>query len=187
MVSMVLSQRDYCNGIVAGITKKELMKMQNIQANKLVLRKSKFSSSTEALKDLHWLSICTRINFKISCLMFKCVQKTALDYLTDTVKINTRRTVWNRTEIQFKVPFVSKKKSHANCAFSVNGSRTRNELPDNIRKWIIIVICSFIPTCTDTSCFLCCMLTTEYSTCGAASVVKLLAKLLPSLNCACAC
>ena len=48
---------------------------------RIVLRRSKGSSITQCLKDLHWLPICQRIEFKILTLTYKCLNKQAPEYL----------------------------------------------------------------------------------------------------------
>ena len=53
---------------------------------KLVLGHSKYSSSEQALKELHWLPIRARIDFKILCLLHKCTYGFAPDYLRTMLK-----------------------------------------------------------------------------------------------------
>ena len=50
--------------------------MQNIQnyGAKLVLGRGKYDSNKEALAELHWLSIKSRIKFKILVLVFKSLR-----------------------------------------------------------------------------------------------------------------
>ena len=50
---------------------------------KLVLGRSKYSSSKEAWIEFHWLPIRTRIDSKIICLMHKCTSGVTPDYLKD--------------------------------------------------------------------------------------------------------
>ena len=71
-----------------------LHKYQTIQniCTKLALNKSKYSSSTKALKTLHWLPIQQQIQYKILTLIFKCIHNTAPVYLQElvTIKQNAR-------------------------------------------------------------------------------------------------
>ena len=66
--------------------------MQNIAA-KLILGGSKFSSSSGALKTLHWVPIKYRIPFKIAVLVFKCLCGTAPKYLNDLLVVQLLVTV----------------------------------------------------------------------------------------------
>ena len=54
VLSLVMSHLDYSNSILYGISKHQMQKMQRIQniCAKLVLKKDKYSSSTEALREL---------------------------------------------------------------------------------------------------------------------------------------
>ena len=65
--SLVISHLDYCNLIFMGIPEKEINRMQKIQNSEacLILNRSRWSSATSALKDLHWLPTRARIEFKV--------------------------------------------------------------------------------------------------------------------------
>ena len=66
VLGLVMSHIDYCNSILYGlpeVTIKSLQRIQNMCA-KLVLRRMKISSSSDALRELHWLPIRKRIYFK---------------------------------------------------------------------------------------------------------------------------
>lgn len=73
VLSLVISHLDYCNVILYGIPQNELLKLQRIQnmCAKLVLNRSKYESSKQALYDLHWLPVKARISFKI--LIYICI------------------------------------------------------------------------------------------------------------------
>ena len=72
--SLVISQLDYCSSLLYGLPTLSLAKLQRVQnfAAKLILNKSTFDSSTECLKQLHWLPVKYRILFRLLC-SFKCV------------------------------------------------------------------------------------------------------------------
>ena len=73
---------DNSNALLYDLPKKTIKRYQVIQniGAKLVLGRSKYSSSTEALKCLHWLPIQWRITYKIGLLTFKCINKVASRY-----------------------------------------------------------------------------------------------------------
>ena len=76
IVSLVTSRLDCCNGLLCGITDELLCRTQKVQNNaaRLVSGSKKYDHITPVLKDLHWLPIRTRIEFKILLLTFKCIQ-----------------------------------------------------------------------------------------------------------------
>ena len=91
VVCLCLTHLDYSNSILYGLPKLVKPQMQNIQnyAAKLVLGRSKYSSNKEALPELHWLPIKSRITFKI--LVFKCLRGEAAEYLMNLL---VRYTKW---------------------------------------------------------------------------------------------
>ena len=88
--SMVMSHIDYANGLLAGVTELVLGMYQRIQnfAAKVVLKHSKYSSSTKCLTELHWLPVKARTEFEIALIIYKCLNGNALKYLKDLLVLN---------------------------------------------------------------------------------------------------
>ena len=136
--SLVLSHLDYANVVLSGLPSKCIGKLQRVQnwAAKVVLCRSKSDSSKEALKQLHWLPICQRIDFKDCCLVFKCLKGTAPSYLKDLIKVRSyARSTCAATsdDIELVVPFV-RKSIFAERGFSVRGPKLWNSLPSNVKS-----------------------------------------------------
>ena len=76
MVSLALSYLDYANSLLlwADQTNKQnrMQEVQNITA-KVTLKCGRYDRSRKALIKLHWLLIKHKINFKILCLIHKCL------------------------------------------------------------------------------------------------------------------
>ena len=75
--SLVLSRLDYANALLPRISDYIMNYMQRVQnwAAKLVLKRSKLSSSVEARMALHWLPIKYRIDFKLMLIVHKCLKE----------------------------------------------------------------------------------------------------------------
>ena len=90
-ISLILSKLDYCNCLFFDMTNENFYKLQLIQnhAARLVKRVSmKSSSATALLKDLHWLPIKQRVSYKISIIVFKCLNcEDFPSYLKDLISI----------------------------------------------------------------------------------------------------
>ena len=115
--SLVTSHMDYVNGIllnVPDVSIKPYQCLQNMSA-KRTLNRRKHSSTTEALKILHWLPVRTRINFKILSLTHQCIHGTAPDYLKSL--INLRKPSNLNSKYNLKTPF-NKHKTFGDRSFS---------------------------------------------------------------------
>ena len=134
---LILSHLDYNNSVLIGlplVTIKLMQRIQNLTA-KLILKMRKYDSATAALKELHWLPIRLRIEFKICCIMHKCTYGQAPLYLKNLLTTNIpnlRLRSGQYTGVKYVVPFV-KKKTHAERSFSVMGPKLWNSLPDSLR------------------------------------------------------
>ena len=130
--SYVLSRLDYVNALLPGISNYIMNYMQRVQnwAAKLVLKRSKLSSSVEARMALHWLPIKYRIDFKLMLIVHKCLKGETPTYLSDLIQYNYRRGgLRNNTDARkLLVPYV-KNKTLASRAFSVYAPRMWNNLP----------------------------------------------------------
>ena len=79
-VSLILSRVDYCNSFLAGIPNYKLKQLKHTQnhAARFVLRKSRHASATSLLRTLHWLPVKARIQYKITCLCFRCIYQNSM-------------------------------------------------------------------------------------------------------------
>ena len=70
---MITSRLDYCNATFTGVADEQIAHIQKIQNNaaRLVLQKSKRDHVTPLLKELHWLPVKYRIQYKLATLAFR--------------------------------------------------------------------------------------------------------------------
>ena len=111
VLSLVISHLDYANSLLYSLPKPSIKPMQCIQnlAAKLILQRDNYSSSMDALKEMHWLPVKYRIMFKCYCVCFKVVNKQAHKYL-DNMFI-TRNVSGNLGSKRDAIAVVMKKRS----------------------------------------------------------------------------
>ena len=135
--AFVSSRLDYCNSLLAGVTGGLLDKLQSVQnaAARLITRTRKFDHITPVLRDLHWLPISRRIDFKIATLVYKCLHGLAPPYLADDIvplaSIPGRRpTRSSSTQTLFVPPA---RTNYGSRCFAVYGPTVWNRLPSELR------------------------------------------------------
>ena len=87
--SLVTSKLDYCNSLLHGASKGVLQKLQNVQntAARIITRTSRRSHITPVLKELHWLPIQCRVDFKILTLTYKAMHGESPTYISDLLEV----------------------------------------------------------------------------------------------------
>ena len=82
--STVTSRLDYCNSLLYGAKDCILSPLQRCQNNaaRIVSMRRKFDHITPVLKELHWLPVKQRIQYKILLLTYKALHGKAPAYLT---------------------------------------------------------------------------------------------------------
>ncbi len=83
--TFVFSCIDYCNALLAGVSKATLSKLQLVQnsAARILTRTSAREHITHVLEKLHWLPVGFRIDFKILMLTYKALNNLAPQYLSE--------------------------------------------------------------------------------------------------------
>ena len=79
----ILSKIDYGNSLLVGIPNKLIAKLKRLQnmAARVITKTKRCEHVTPILKQLHWLPVKRRIEFKILVLTYKCVAGIAPGYL----------------------------------------------------------------------------------------------------------
>jgi hypothetical protein len=139
--SNILSHIDYCNSVFGGLTEKNLFKLQKMQNNAVrfifgLYGKQRRVSIKPLLKKLHFLPVKYRIMFKVSMLVFKCLNNFAPEYLANLItlrEVNKRSSRLDDDYCLLKTPKASKF-TRTEAAFTYYAPTIWNELPYSIRS-----------------------------------------------------
>ena len=134
--SLVLSRLDYGNSLLANVNAGDLKRLQKIQnrAARLVLGAKKREPSAPLLKQLHWLPIKQRIEFKLALLVYKCLMHSAPHYLSimlTTPPVSRYHLRSRNDQTLLLIPRTNTKA--AERSFSYAGPSTWNTLPQHLR------------------------------------------------------
>ena len=129
--SVISSRLDYCNSLLINISKDDLYKLQKVQntAARLVLGRRRRESARDALRELHWLNVETRILFKVILLVFKVVRGLCSENMTLKFKAFNGRP---SDLLLLETPNFNTK--FGKRLFEYNGTRLWNALPCNVRN-----------------------------------------------------
>ena len=127
--SIVTSRIDYCNSLFYGMTARNFSKPQRIQNTvaRIVSGNRRFDHITPVLKELHWLPVRERVDFKIGCMTFKALRNKQPTYLSDVLlRIPFRKSAAARRSFCFAVPTIwNSLKSSTRDATSIGTFKTR--------------------------------------------------------------
>ena len=85
--AFVSSRLDYCDSLFSSLIDFELRRLQLVQNSlcRVATRSSKFSHITPQLKNLHWLPVRYRVQFKIGLITYKILNQGQPVYLRELI------------------------------------------------------------------------------------------------------
>jgi len=141
MISLVLTKLDYCNSLLANITKDKLKALQVAQndAARLVFRRKRNTSASDLLKELHWLPVCKRIQYKICTIVHKSIHSDSPGYINELIHLYspTRNLRSQKDSHILARPKTHRKVGEQSFTFSAPqfwNSQFWNSLPGHVRS-----------------------------------------------------
>ena len=137
--ALVLSRIDYGNMALVSLPKVATQSIQSIinTTARLITGVRKYDHITPVLKELHWLKIDERIEYKVALQMYKCLSNEGPAYLTrDLVPVASLPEKQRLRSAKSKdvVPNKHKLKSLGLRRFSVSGPKLWNNLPNSLKS-----------------------------------------------------
>ena len=127
--AFITSRLDYCNGLLFGLPKAQIAKLQRVQ-------NAAARHITPALYELHWLPVSLRIDYKILLLTFKCIYGLAPTYLSGliSIKSNSLYNLRSTGRLLLDHPKGKMLTTLRARSFSAAAPKLWNELPVGLRQ-----------------------------------------------------
>lgn len=137
--SFIVSRIDYCNGLLTGITQRQVDRLQSVlnASAKLIHGGTRRDHVTPLLRDkLHWLKFSQRVTYKLCLLVYKALHDQAPLYIRRLVTLVSsnphRRRLRSVDSMQILTP--ASRKKFAERGFSVAPPKAWNGLSTAVRQ-----------------------------------------------------
>ena len=136
--ALVVGRVDYCNSVLAGISGILLQRLQSAMnaAARLVFSARRSEHTTPLLRELHWLKVPERVQFRLCVLVYRCLSGTAPPYLAESLRqsadVEQLRRLRSAVTPTLIVPS-TRRVTLGDRAFPVAAARAWNALPASVR------------------------------------------------------
>jgi hypothetical protein len=137
VVSLVHSRLDYGNATLAGLPACLMDRLQSVlnAAARLVFSLRKYDHVTPLLRELHWLKVEQRVEYKLAVLVYRCFNNLAPSYLSNDLQrvsdLVARRRLRSASTTALVIP-PTRRSTIGDRAFPVAAARTWNSLSAHV-------------------------------------------------------
>jgi len=134
--AFIFSKLDFVNSLLYGLPKYQIGKFQLIQnsAARIITKTKKRLHITPILKELHWLPIALRIEFKIAMITFKTLHLQYPTYLFELLRQYIPPRDLRSSHLNKLVKPCMNLKSYGERSFYYAAAKIWNNLPNNVRQ-----------------------------------------------------
>ena len=136
VAALIISRLDYCNSSLIGLSDEDLYRLQRVQncAARLISGKHKRDHISPVLRELHWLPVKHRCQYKMAVLSYRHFDGSLPVYLSQSLTTySPSRTLRSSAEKLLKLPKFNLK-SVGERSFSFQAPRVWNSLPSSLRN-----------------------------------------------------
>jgi len=136
--ALVITSIDYCCSVLTGVSGALLRRLQSVlnAAARLVFSVRRSEHTTSLLRELHWLKVPERFQFRLCVLTHHCLHSTAPPYLAEmlhrTADVASRRRLRSAATSTLVLP-LTRRSTLGERAFLVAASRAWNSLPASVK------------------------------------------------------
>ena len=137
MHAFVMTKLDFCNSLLMSIPQRLLDKVQRLQnsAARIVTRTPKRHHITPVLRELHWLPVRERMQYKVATMTWQCVYGKAPEYLKEMLTLYEPTRDLRSTGDRLLIASTPRT-AIGRRAFSHFGPTVWNQLPQFLRKTV---------------------------------------------------
>ena len=128
----------HCSTVLAGAPAVQLNRLQSVlnAAARLVFSARKYEHTSPLLRELHWLKVPQRIQFRLCVLTYRCLHGSAPSYLAETIHPASScaaRHLRSADTSALLVPS-TRRSTLGDRAFPAAAARAWNSLPTHVRN-----------------------------------------------------
>lgn len=134
--SIVSTRIDYCNSLLYGTSKTNLVKLQRIQNSlcRVVAGTRRREHITPVLKNLHWLPVEQRIEYKVALITYKTLRNKQPEYLAELVTEHEPPRLLRSSSQHLVARTYNSRSKLGERSISAASQKVWNNLPPDLRE-----------------------------------------------------